>query len=68
MGMGLAAAWPMRKRARKKAIMEEGEKNIVAGLENRRTREWVGGWCLLEGRKDSRSEVGRTCGLSKDKK
>jgi len=31
MGRGAAAAWPTRKRVKKKARMAEGEKNMVAG-------------------------------------
>ena len=55
MGIGEAATWPTKKRETRKAMMAEGEKNIVAG-----TR--VGGWRVLEGRKDNRCELGRTCG------
>lgn len=32
MGIGEAATWPTTKRERKKAMMVEGEKNMVAGI------------------------------------
>jgi len=31
MGRGEAATWPTKKRVKKKAMMAEGEKNMVAG-------------------------------------
>ena len=65
MGRGTAATWPTKKRVKKKAMMVEGEKNMVA---SRRVDERICSWGLLEGRGDNRCELGRTCGLRMDKK
>jgi len=65
MGRGEAATWPTKKRVKKKAMVVEREKNMVA---SRRVGEGVGCWGFLEGRRDNLCELGRTCGLRKDKK
>jgi len=65
MGRGTAATWPTKKRVKKKAMIVEGEKNMVAG---KRMDERICGWGLLEGRGDNRCGLGRTCGQRTDEK
>ena len=53
MGMGPAAAWPTRKRVKKKAMTAEREKNIVAGEQ---TNKRVGRWLVASGGAKRRSK------------
>ena len=44
MGRGTAATWPRKKRVKKKAMMAEGEKNMVAGRRMDERERGAGGF------------------------